>query len=181
MFQGLATLMSDGQSMATSRFDPRHRSRELRRRVILPARVRHSAGWADACILNVSSRGLMIEAARPAPLGDTVEVHRGAQRIIARVVWRDGTRSGLQVDEHLPVEEILSFSNAPGLQLTARDAALVDRRVKPRAAEVSRQRGRAIEYIGVVAIAASLCAGGVIMLEEAFATPMTAIAQVLPN
>ena len=39
----------------------RERPRELRRRVILPARLRTGADWSDTCMLNISSRGLLIQ------------------------------------------------------------------------------------------------------------------------
>src|SRR4029078_12325215 len=103
------------------------RPRELRRRVVLPARMRMDSSWCDACILNISSRGLMIHVARGAPSGDTVELRRGDHVIVARVVWRDGSRAGLHSDDRLPVEQILSLSQAPALQLTAADALLASR------------------------------------------------------
>src|SRR4029078_1604392 len=96
-------------------------------RAPLPARMRMDSSWCDACILNISSRGLMIHVGRGAPNGDTVELRRGHHVIVARVVWRDGSRAGLHSDDRLPVEEILSLSQAPALQLTAADALLASR------------------------------------------------------
>jgi len=93
--------------------------RELRRRVILPARLRMGAHWSDACILNISSRGLMIQASRAAPEGSVIELWKGDYVIVARVVWRKGVRAGLCSDDRVPVEEIMSLAQSPGLQLTA--------------------------------------------------------------
>ena len=55
----------------------RQRPRELRRRVVIPARLRTGAQWTDACILNISSRGLLIRTARPVPEGSFVDVRKG--------------------------------------------------------------------------------------------------------
>src|SRR4051794_34204558 len=71
---------------------PKQKPRELRRRLMLPARMRTSAGWSDACILNVSSRGLLVHTRLATPDGATVELCHGEHVIIARVVWRQGPR-----------------------------------------------------------------------------------------
>src|SRR5215218_5584495 len=84
------------------------RPRELRRRVVLPARLRTGAQWSDTCILNISSRGLMIHSGREAPRGSLVELRRGEHVIIARVAWRDGARVGLCSEDRVPIEEIMS-------------------------------------------------------------------------
>src|SRR5215213_8031992 len=96
------------------------RPRELRRKVVMPARLRVGSGWANACILNISSRGLMIRSTGAGVPGSVVELRRGDQVILARVVWRHGSRAGLRAEDHLPVEEILSLTQAASLQLTAR-------------------------------------------------------------
>ena len=53
------------------------RPRELRRKLLVPARLRHGAAWSDTCIVNISSRGLMIHSSRPLQPGSKVEVYRG--------------------------------------------------------------------------------------------------------
>src|SRR4051794_36406877 len=87
----------------------RSRVRELRRRVVIPVRLRSVGQWSDTCILNISSRGLMIHSARTGPEGSMVELYRGDRVIVARVVWREGARVGLRSDERLPVDEIMSL------------------------------------------------------------------------
>jgi hypothetical protein len=152
-----------------------HRPRELRRRVVLPARMRVDSSWCDACILNISSRGLMIQVSRGAPRANTVELRRGAHIIVARVVWRDGSRAGLQADDRLPVEEILSLSQAPALQLTA-GSNLVERRRTPRRThDANRLRARFAEFASVGVIAASLAITLFGIVQQALATPMNAI------
>jgi len=154
---------------------PAQRPRELRRRVVLPARMRMDSSWCDACILNISSRGLMIHVGGGAPNGDTVELRRGHHVIVARVVWRDGSRAGLHSDDRLPVEEILSLSQAPALQLTA-DVAFVDRRKQPRREhEYSRWRARWFEFASVTMVGAGLAATVFSIVESALSKPMDAV------
>jgi hypothetical protein len=138
------------------------------------------AQWTDACILNISSRGLMIHSARSAAEGSFIELRRGDHVIVARVVWRDGARVGLRSDDRLPVEEIMSLSQSQALRLTASSGVSVDRRKQARAAPVdARLRGRAIEFIGVIAITVSLAIGVWTMAEQAFATPLEKVAAAL--
>ena len=145
----------------------------------MPARLRHGSSWSDACILNISSRGLMIHTGRPVAQGTEVEICRGDHVIVARVVWRDGSRAGLQADDRLPVEEILSLSQAPALQLTA-GSNLVERRRTPRRThDANRLRARFAEFASVGVIAASLAITLFGIVQQALATPMNAIRAAL--
>jgi len=154
------------------------KSRELRRRVVLPARLRHGSTWSDACILNMSSRGLLIHTSRSAPAGSQIELRRGDHVIVARVMWRDGAKAGLRSDERVPIEEIVTLGQSQSFQLTA-GAAPAERRKYPRAEDRHRIRGKAIEFASVVAIGASLAGGAVILVEEAFARPLAMVEAAL--
>ena len=126
---------------------------------MIPARLRNGAAWADACILNISSRGLLVHSPRGVPQGGIVELRRGEHVIVARVVWRDGTRVGLRADDRLPVDEIISLDGAAAFQLTAPGPGQPERRKRQRPAPMdSRLRGRAMEFVSVGVIAASLFA-----------------------
>lgn len=155
------------------------RPRELRRRVLLPARLRTGDGWTDACILNISSRGLMIQSGRAGPEGSTVELRRGDDVIIARVVWRDGSRAGLQTDDRLPVEKIMSLSQSGNLRVVAFDGTFVERRNKPRLASEARLHGRYVEFIGIAAIAVLMALGIWSSAEQALARPMAKVEAAL--
>jgi hypothetical protein len=152
------------------------RPRELRRRVILPARLHHGTSWSDACILNISSRGMLVHSARPIARDSEVEIHRGGRVIVARVIWRDGGRTGLQADERLPVEDMMILGPSPSLRLIAPAS---ERRSRLRPQDHSRLRGRAIEFAGIAAIAVSLASAGLVMIEAAFARPLALIAAAL--
>jgi len=155
------------------------RPRELRRRVMLPARLRAGAQWSDTCILNISSRGLLIHSARAAPEGSIIELRRGDHVIVARVMWREGARVGLQADERLPVEQIMSLGQSHALQLTASSGPAVERRKQTRTEADARLRGRAIEFASVAVIAASMALTIWSMASEALARPMAAVSAAL--
>lgn len=153
-----------------------HKPRELRRRVIVPARLRHGAAWSDACILNISSRGLMIQTGRPIGRGSEIEIYRGDHVIVAEVVWREGARAGLKAEGRVPIEEIMVLGQAPGLQLTAIPR---ERRSRPRPEGRDRQKGRLIEFAGVLLIAVSLAGAGLSMVQATFARSLAVVSMAL--
>ena len=155
------------------------RPRELRRRVNLRARMRASCGWSDASILNVSSRGLQINTTRAAVQDAIVEIWHGEHLIMARVVWRKGTRAGLQAEQGVPVEELMTLSQMPNLMLTASTWPEFDRRTKPRAHDDSRLRARLIEFAGMVLIGGALSIGTLLLLHDAFSRPLAFIEAAL--
>jgi len=161
--------------MGASRIKTSQRPRELRRRVMLPARMRDGAQWTDACILNVSSRGLMIQSARVGSEGTLIELRRGDHMIVARIVWRDGSRAGLQSEDRVPVEEIMSVSGSQALQLVASEGALIERRRSYRPlgpVADSRLQGRTMEFAAVLAIAVTLAIGAWSTAQQAFSKPI---------
>lgn len=162
--------------MHARQFSRAQKPRELRRRVVVPARLRHGASWSDTCILNISSRGLMIHTGRPVLKGAEVEIWRGDHMIVARVVWREGARAGLKAEDRVPVEEIITLGSAPALQLTADRG---ERRKRSRPESLSRLRGRLIEFAGVVAIAVSLAGAGLTMVQTAFARSLAIVGAAL--
>jgi hypothetical protein len=156
-------------SLANTRLQPR----ELRRRVMLRARMRAMSGWTDACILNVSSRGLMINAPIAAGTqGSTIEIWHGEHMIVATVVWRKGRCVGLRADARIPVDDILIAASGPSLQLTAGNWPSVERRKTPRTQDERRCRGRVLEFAAVTIIAAGFALGAFLTIEEAFARPI---------
>ena len=165
--------------MVCAKSDAGHRPRELRRSVVLPARMRLGSAWSDACILNISSRGMMIQASRGVPQGITIELQRGEYVVLAHVVWRYGARAGLQVEERLAVEDILTLSQAPGLQLTAVDSLLLRRRDFYPTHDTSRLRARVFEFASIALIAISLSTAGLSMAREAIARPLALVEATL--
>ena len=146
---------------------------------MLTARMRTASGWSDACILNVSSRGLLVHSARIPDSGSLVELRHQDCAIVARVVWREGAKGGLRADGRVPVEEILSLGASASLTLSAPRDAFVERRRRPRTHEASRIRGRLMEFAGAVAIGGVLATGGAAMVQNAFAKPIAIVEAAL--
>jgi hypothetical protein len=169
--------------MGSSKTRSGQRSRELRRRVVLPALLRTGPRWNETCILNMSSRGLMIHSPRAVPEGSLIELRRGEHSIVARVVWCDGPRLGLRSEERLPVEEIMSMGQSHALQLVAMGREPREPRERRRRSHAmaldARLCGRALEFVGVVTIAASLAIGAWAMVERALTSPLDRVTAAL--
>lgn len=142
---------------------------------MLPARLRSSSGWSDACILNVSSRGPLIYSQSPAEPGSFVEIRRGSQLVIARVVWRQNQRIGLCSPDPVPVDAIISDSTAAAAVVSCGGRAQIERRRQPRDSDRCRAQGRAIEFLFVVLLGSAIAAGAAMTVHEALAKPMAAI------
>lgn len=151
-----------------------HKPRELRRRVIVPARLRQESGWSDASILNISSRGLLIHTARPLEPGSQVELRKGEHVIRARVVWRDAGKAGLRAEHRLPVEEIAS----PDVRCEFQPGA-TERRRRPRTAADYRSRGRTIEFAAILGIVFTLAALAATIAQQAIAQPLASVSNIL--
>ncbi|MFP5330165.1 MAG: hypothetical protein ACLGHC_08545 [Alphaproteobacteria bacterium] len=123
--------------------------------VVLPARVFTGRGWDDACILNLSSRGLMVYSLAPAQPGSYVELRRGGQEITARVVWRSDKRMGLVTRDRIPVAQVISGEELPSIQVAAETIGL-ERRKVARDADRNRFRGRMAEFVGIAFFGAAL-------------------------
>jgi len=164
--------------MAASASKSRHRPRELRTRVVATARVRSGAQWSDACILNVSSRGALIHSSRPFARGSVIELRHGDHVIVGRVVWREGAKAGLQSEERVPVEQILSLADGPALFLSAVPFG-VERRRRSRTHEQSRLQSRALEFASVAVIAVALSSVAFALVGKALANPLAKVSAAL--
>lgn len=148
----------------------------MRISVVVPARMRLGARWSDACILNISSRGLLIHTREPAERGSYIELRRGDQVIVGRVMWRSGSRVGLRSQDRVPVEAIVTSKVSEALRLCAAQPAPAERRKTPRTPAVeSRMRGRAMEFISVGVIAVSFSVAVVSLVADGLARPLSKV------
>ncbi len=128
--------------------------REPRHKVLVRARMKAGPEWHDTCILNISSRGMMMQAADPPVRGSYLEIRRGALVIVAKVMWTRGHRLGVRTQDVLPIDAIVSDVAVP---VTGEGVRVGERRSPARAmlptAQRSRHQGRMIEYGFAVALA----------------------------
>ena len=150
---------------------------------MIKARMRVGAAWRDACILDLSSRGLMIQSSEPPANGSYLELRRGRHVIVARVMWSRDRRCGLRAQDVLPTEAIISEPDrSAGPLIVAggeRRASPATRVPRATAHERSRWRGRAWEFASfafVGGVFASLAYGAVASVLE---TPMVAVETAL--
>jgi hypothetical protein len=163
------------QQAGTHRFKPR----EERRRTMLQARMRSGSGWCDACILNVSSRGLLVYSDGAADLGSMIELRRGGQLVIATVVWRNNQRIGLCSTDDLDIESIVSNEVAAAAAKACVDADRVERRRRPGESDASRAMGRAMEFAFIAAVAVALAGAVAVSVLQSLTAPMTIITSAL--
>jgi hypothetical protein len=127
--------------------------------------MRLNGVWKDVCVRNISSRGMLIQAASAPPRGTYVEVCRGRHLIVARVAWSREHRFGIQTQERLNLDAVLKEPDLSSVDYTERLKAqpTYERRSTPRQsqaelrwrAERSRFFSKALEFACVGAMGAS--------------------------
>jgi hypothetical protein len=149
--------------------------------------MRVGARWGDVRILNVSSRGLLLQSCDAPPRGSYLEVRRGMHTIVARVVWTGDQRFGVQTQDPLCVDAIIREpdKSAPEFREPGEEGTALDRRAPQRRAsaeqrlERSRVIGRTAEFACVALFGAAAALIGYAALEAAFATPVARVSEAL--
>jgi len=148
------------------------KAREARRQVFLRARMRAGGASVDACIRNISSRGMLLQAAVPPACGTYVEICFPSHIVVARVVWTNERRFGVHTRETMDVSAIVGEA-APGSSSpnrTSRTSSLAPKPDAPSPAEVmesferSRRISAAFEFGSLIlcSAGAALIAAGII-------------------
>lgn len=149
---------------------------------MIKARMRVGASWNDVCILNISPRGLAMQASAPPPRGTYLEVRRGDHEITARVMWVNRHRFGVRTQDVLAIEQIV---NRPDLSaaLPCAEEPVVERRRWQRSAaerhETSRLLSRAMEFAVLSIFAASAAVITFSAAAEALHRPLAKASAVL--
>ena len=136
--------------------------------------MRSQSGWSDACILNISSGGLLVYSAGNAQPGTHVEIRRGGSLIIANVVWRKNQRIGLCSHHPVPIQDVIENETLAAIVATD-SPVLVERRKQPRSADNSRFKARAMEFAATAAVGIVLAASAAICVAEALSKPIAAV------
>ena len=156
--------------------------REPRQKVLIRARMRSDSGWSDACILNLSSRGMLVQAPQAPPRGTYLEIHRGSYCVVARVAWSKQHRFGVRSQDALVIDRLLG-EQAPAAPAAKVGALVNDRRASVRTtqqqAERSRQRARTFEFLSAVVIGLTAAIAGFGVVAEVLGAPMRAISTAL--
>lgn len=146
---------------------------------MLPARMRNGAGWTDACILNVSSRGLLVYAKCAAQPGSQIELRRGGYLIVATVVWRNNERIGICSEGPVPVDDLISSEAASAAVPALTGTVELERRKQRRDPDRSRARSRAMEFLALVLIGTALAGAAAVYVQQALTKPLAAVNRAL--
>lgn len=145
---------------------------------MIQARVRCGATWSDACILNVSSRGMLIHATQAPSRGTYLEIRRGTQAFAARVVWTSDARFGVLTQDSVSAEQLIN-----GQAQAQQTAMHVERRRQPRTLpsrhEASRFRSRAMEFAAFALFGAIGATFATSVVNELLGKPLEAIRSAL--
>jgi len=142
--------------------------------------MRAGATWHDACILNVSKRGMLLQAADPPVRGSYLEIRRGALVIVAQVMWTKAHRFGVKTQDLLPVEALVADVAVP---IAGDGVRQGEHRRKPRLPpeQQSRQKGRVIEYAFAAGLALAAAGFAANEVYAVLARPAQIVSAALSN
>ena len=127
--------------------------REPRRNVMIKARMRAGTSWSDALILNLSSKGMLVRSDSSPGRGSYLEIRRGAHVIVARVIWANSGRFGVQTQDPVPAESLIRDPDGASAPQKAASTPFQERRAASRPPAVrherSRQRARLAEFAAI--------------------------------
>lgn len=152
--------------------------KEDRVKVLLRVRMRAGGLPADACIRDISSRGLLIQTMAPPSRGTTIELNGPFPPIVARVVWTSDGRFGVRTQDLIDIPALLSG------KLDRRQAG--ERRAAPRAtpdrpadaldrASRSHRLGRLMQFTALAVIGGGIGVGLARIAYETMSVPSIAI------
>lgn len=139
--------------------------RDPRKKVLMRAEVQAGASWTDACILDVSSRGLGLQSAEPPPPGSYVEVRSGSHTVVARVMWATQHRFGLKAQDPVLMSAIASGS------------APCPVKTRPVPGNDAPWFGKSVEFVG---LALAVGAAALLLADMAGKTLSEPLSQVQP-
>lgn len=122
---------------------------EERTKALIRARLRGAGPEREACIVDVSSRGLSATTAQPPRIGDIVELMVGNHSLVGRVRWAGERRFGVELRQRISVFALISGDSDP-LTLKQREVVRAQRN---RAADSGFSVARKIELVAVFAAA----------------------------
>jgi hypothetical protein len=150
---------------------------------MIQARMRAGASWSDACILNVSSRGMLVKSSNMPQRGSYLEIRRGAYVIVARVVWANAGRFGVQTQDLVPTDGLINYPDRPATAARPGDGSFVERRTAARPSatrhEASRWRARASEFFVFALLGAAGATAALGAVDELLAKPLAVVETAL--
>jgi hypothetical protein len=156
------------------------RAREQRRKVLIRAKVRAGGLPIDACIRDISSKGLMIQAKVPPPRGTYVEIVTPSHTIVGRVVWGRDMKFGISTQDKLHIDMIVGERrepNAPAAPDPRLNAAFTP--AQPRAAAFRRSHAKALEFAALILFGLMMVGALGMASYQTLAQPFSSVAERL--
>lgn len=128
----------------------------------------------EACIRDISSRGLMLQAAAPPPRGTYVELVGAEQTIVGCVIWSKDRRFGVRTRDRIDVSAaICGIPTRPSDQGPALRARAVCTGTGPTRTIPGSNRalGKAMEFIVLAAFAAVVVAAMAMAMFQTLSKP----------
>lgn len=153
------------------------KARETRRQVFLRARMRAGGGLGEICIRNISTRGMLLQAAAPPPRGTYIEILLPAHTVVARVVWVKDRRFGVHTRDAMDLNTLLGMAglgeaasrrpDTPVAALAPKSGALTLAQLRERH-ERSRRLSSWFEFAFMAVCAAAIAAVAVEAIYDRF-------------
>ena len=164
--------------------------REPRRKVLIQARMRIEGVWADICIRDISSRGLLIQAAAAPERGSYIEIFRGPHVLVGRVVWKKDRRFGVQTQDRMDIEALVQqpLLSSPDRRVASTRQQLSDRRSCPaqseaagieRRIERSRRASAALQFGVLITCGVFAAMTAVSLVGKALSAPLESVSSHL--
>lgn len=84
--------------------------RAQRRITFVKAKLKKELSWQDVQIGNISATGLLVRAAEPPRVGQTIEIRHRGWCVIGTAVWRTQSRMGVHAAEPIDVGTLMADS-----------------------------------------------------------------------
>lgn len=152
---------------------------------MLAARVRLGDAWSDGSILNISSRGLLLYAAKSPSRGTYIEIRRGAHVIVGRVIWTKADRFGVFAQDRLAIDSLIANASTNGPPAGGTGGAPVERRSQPRSERLewryveSRDKGRGLQFAFIAGLGFLLAACAYDTVMETLSQPLSTVSRQL--
>ncbi|MDT9599223.1 PilZ domain-containing protein [Sphingosinicella rhizophila] len=156
--------------------------REPRTKVLIAIRVRGDGLATEACLRDVSSRGVLVQTGKPPPRGTIVELIGPFQPMVGRVVWSSGRRFGAELREHLNVKALTTGSlDRRRLDAEAASAGGVDRRARAPARQSCLRVGPWLQKGAVMLIGATVAISMALIAYDALADATQSVQSALTD
>lgn len=162
-----------------------YKARETRHTVLIPARMHSGASWSDVVIHNLSANGALIACDDAPERGSYVDIRRGRQTIIGRVVWQKGRFFGIRARETIDINTITNEPRLAGKPKAAnKPEAGQERRAHARMnadadvarrLEQSRRRSSALQFMVFAVAAFSIAAFAAVQVKEVLSRPLSRV------